>query len=102
MSPGRTLRHLFSTRWGTRRRFTAAVRARIEAAIAALEQRHAGEIRFAIETAFDLPELWYGMTPRERAVLVFGDRKSTRLNSSHSQISYAVFCLKKKKRKQSH
>src|SRR5688572_31456521 len=31
---------------------------------------------------------------------IFGaDRKSTRLNSSHSQISYAVFCLKKKKKK---
>src|SRR3989475_1744750 len=29
------------------------------------------------------------------------DRKSTRLNSSHSQISYAVFCLKKKKNKTS-
>src|SRR2546430_5486311 len=29
------------------------------------------------------------------------DRKSTRLNSSHSQISYAVFCLKKKKKKHS-
>src|SRR2546421_12565959 len=28
-----------------------------------------------------------------------GDRKSTRLNSSHDQISYAVFCLKKKKKK---
>src|SRR6516165_12115034 len=28
----------------------------------------------------------------------FQDRKSTRLNSSHSQISYAVFCLKKKKK----
>src|SRR2546421_1934141 len=28
------------------------------------------------------------------------DRKSTRLNSSHDQISYAVFCLKKKKRRQ--
>src|SRR2546427_3866807 len=28
------------------------------------------------------------------------DRKSTRLNSGHSQISYAVFCLKKKKKKQ--
>src|SRR5688572_32069237 len=28
------------------------------------------------------------------------DRKSTRLNSSHSQISYAVFCLKKKKEKE--
>src|SRR2546421_5054082 len=30
--------------------------------------------------------------------LVRGDRKSTRLNSSHDQISYAVFCLKKKKK----
>src|SRR2546430_13589620 len=30
------------------------------------------------------------------------DRKSTRLNSSHSQISYAVFCLKKKKNKYQH
>src|SRR5256886_11760273 len=31
-----------------------------------------------------------------------GDRKSTRLNSSHSQISYAVFCLKKKKNNKHH
>src|SRR5690349_24649493 len=30
---------------------------------------------------------------------VSGDRKSTRLNSSHVEISYAVFCLKKKKKK---
>src|SRR4051794_41298619 len=30
---------------------------------------------------------------------VAGDRKSTRLNSSHPSISYAVFCLKKKKKK---
>src|SRR2546426_3686627 len=30
------------------------------------------------------------------------DRKSTRLNSSHLVISYAVFCLKKKKKKQNH
>src|SRR2546430_3950673 len=44
-----------------------------------------------------------------RAILNFGfdldraphqDRKSTRLNSSHSQISYAVFCLKKKKKQE--
>src|SRR2546427_2510324 len=34
--------------------------------------------------------------PLHRLVLKL-DRKSTRLNSSHSQISYAVFCLKKKK-----
>src|SRR2546427_9584414 len=36
-----------------------------------------------------------------RVAIVEGqDRKSTRLNSSHSQISYAVFCLKKKKNNQ--
>src|SRR2546430_10152610 len=33
------------------------------------------------------------------AVKAIKDRKSTRLNSSHSQISYAVFCLKKKKKR---
>src|SRR2546430_8447334 len=41
------------------------------------------------------------VAPPERAnarlVGIARDRKSTRLNSSHSQISYAVFCLKKKK-----
>src|SRR2546430_12957603 len=35
-----------------------------------------------------------GVRPHQRPA---GDRKSTRLNSSHSQISHAVFCLKKKK-----
>src|SRR2546422_7121304 len=36
------------------------------------------------------------LATREKSV--FGDRKSTRLNSSHGYISYAVFCLKKKKK----
>src|SRR2546430_11637028 len=35
--------------------------------------------------------------PSEPVIVLGRDRKSTRLNSSHSQISYAVFCLKKKK-----
>src|SRR2546430_12813881 len=39
----------------------------------------------------EVPERDCHLTPRR-------DRKSTRLNSSHSQISYAVFCLKKKKK----
>src|SRR2546430_5728202 len=38
-----------------------------------------------------------GRIPSPESVRSIGDRKSTRLNSSHSQISYAVFCLKKKK-----
>src|SRR5690349_23537801 len=38
----------------------------------------------------------------ERIGVVGEDRKSTRLNSSHVEISYAVFCLKKKKRETTH
>src|SRR2546427_5737665 len=41
-------------------------------------------------------ELVQGPEPRVLRLHVIRDRKSTRLNSSHSQISYAVFCLKKK------
>src|SRR2546430_16142175 len=40
-----------------------------------------------------------GMASRATFIEPSVDRKSTRLNSSHSQISYAVFCLKKKKNK---
>src|SRR6266481_5072307 len=51
---------------------------------------------------FDLPVLHYrGLVHGVSAPRYWelGDRKSTRLNSSHSSISYAVFCLKKKKKK---
>src|SRR5688572_31180943 len=46
---------------------------------------------------FDLTELLVFAIADFHADQAGGDRKSTRLNSSHSQISYAVFCLKKKK-----
>src|SRR3712207_8999865 len=39
-----------------------------------------------------------GALQPDRTRQVVGDRKSTRLNSSHANISYAVFCLKKKKK----
>src|SRR5688572_31622737 len=46
-----------------------------------------------------LPLQRIGKNVFEQAAAHGQDRKSTRLNSSHSQISYAVFCLKKKKKK---
>src|SRR5437870_11201116 len=53
--------------------------------------------QFGIEVLFDkCNKLGFG-----RRRLGPGDRKSTRLNSSHVAISYAVFCLKKKKKKTS-
>src|SRR2546426_4020187 len=41
------------------------------------------------------------VTPGAKLTTIAADRKSTRLNSSHLVISYAVFCLKKKKKKHS-
>src|SRR3712207_6899273 len=53
---------------------------------------------FAASPSFDelLRQLAYGETQQGAP-----DRKSTRLNSSHANISYAVFCLKKKKKTKS-
>jgi uncharacterized membrane protein len=68
----RLLRHLLSTRFSTRRRFPPAVRTAIEQAIRDCEAQHAGEIRFVVETAFDLPELWHDLAPRQRALELFG------------------------------
>src|SRR2546430_13306831 len=45
---------------------------------------------------------WDIPASRSAVAEVYPDRKSTRLNSSHSQISYAVFCLKKKKQYSQH
>src|SRR2546422_2075830 len=43
-------------------------------------------------------ERWWSPVLKGLAGIAAGDRKSTRLNSSHGYISYAVFCLKKKKK----
>src|SRR2546427_6924945 len=60
------------------------------------DRLHANDVRsvqpFLAGFHFELHDL--ALSERLEAVQ---DRKSTRLNSSHSQISYAVFCLKKKK-----
>jgi uncharacterized membrane protein len=72
MQVRRALRHLFATEWATRRRFDAETLGAIESAIRDVESRHSGEIRVAIETAFDLPELWQGLGTRQRALQVFG------------------------------
>ena len=66
------MRHLASTRWSTRRHFPREVRAAIERAIADCEAHHGGEIRFVVETAFDIPELWHDLAPRQRALQLFG------------------------------
>ena len=71
MKLSRILRHVFTTRWSARRRFTGSVLAQIEDTIHEVESQHAGEIRFVVETALDLVELLQDVTPRQRAIEVF-------------------------------
>src|SRR5690349_24084123 len=54
--------------------------------------------RLNVDAGFDLDQ-FYARLLEEHGTYVGPDRKSTRLNSSHVEISYAVFCLKKKKKK---
>src|SRR5206468_11006551 len=56
-----------------------------------LARADSGDIQKVIYEAHEVAQLPFHQLAR------MGDRKSTRLNSSHDQISYAVFCLKKKK-----
>src|SRR3712207_7766934 len=60
-------------------------------------RRHRPGVRGLSGLSADLPGHRRPTTSSLVAVAFLGDRKSTRLNSSHANISYAVFCLKKKK-----
>src|SRR2546426_5226284 len=62
------------------------------------------DVRFSVERGDSYPSLLEASAKRTEHEIAehqyHQDRKSTRLNSSHLVISYAVFCLKKKKKKQ--
>ena len=73
MNAARLLRHLATSRHLVRLRFPASALAAIEAAVAAGEQRHEPEIRFAVEAALHPRGLFRGLTPRERALALFGE-----------------------------
>jgi uncharacterized membrane protein len=67
----RLIRHTTATHWGTRLKFSSATLDAIEQAIARAELTHAGEIRFAVETALTPLHILNGVAPRVRALEVF-------------------------------
>src|SRR2546427_7577416 len=73
---------------------TTAIRAVSEIAPVSTDVRNTDA---AVDKALTTAGMDYGELTLDNGEKL--DRKSTRLNSSHSQISYAVFCLKKKKKK---
>ncbi len=71
MQIGRLMRHAASTHWRTRMMFPGPTLDSIEQAIARAERTHAGEIRFAIETALTPLHILNNAAPRARALEVF-------------------------------
>lgn len=70
--PHRLWRHLVTDEGSARRAFPASALDDIEAAIAAGEQAHRGQVAFAVEPALPLGRVLKGVAPRERALEVFG------------------------------
>jgi uncharacterized membrane protein len=68
----RFLRHLSSHPWQVKRHFSQAALQHIEQAIAASEHLHAGEVRVVIESGLPLSCILQGMSPRQRAIQLFG------------------------------
>lgn len=68
----RLLRHLATPGWLLRWRFRAPLLAQIERRIGEIEKEHQGELRFVVEHALELGDLMDGVTPRQRALELFG------------------------------
>jgi uncharacterized membrane protein len=71
MQFARLIRHVAATHWRTRMLFPASTLDAIEQAIGRAEQTHAGDIRFAIETALTPLHIFGEIAPRARALDVF-------------------------------
>lgn len=71
MDFNRIISHLFFFPWAMRRALSAADLRELGNAIQASEASHRGELRFAVEGALDVGQLWSGMTARERAIDLF-------------------------------
>ncbi len=71
MNMQRILKHLSYPQWRTRRAFPPASRRAIEAAVAASENSHRGELRFVVEGGLDLPLLLCDVDAHTRAIDLF-------------------------------
>jgi uncharacterized membrane protein len=87
----RLFRHLFETRFAARRRFTPAVLDRVEAAVAAGEGAHRGELRFVVETDLDAWSILGGKTSRQRALEVFAGYRVWDTEQNNGVLLYVLF-----------
>ena len=88
MQIGRLIRHATATHWRTRMLFPTATLDAIEQAIKRAELTHAGEIRFAIETALTPRHILNDVTPRAHALEVFSRLRVWDTESNNGVLIY--------------
>ncbi len=71
MQVKRWFRHLFYPTARVHQLFPRTAMQAIAEAVHAAESQHGGEIRVALESALDWPQLWHGVSPRQRAIELF-------------------------------
>ena len=90
MRLGRILRHVAATHWRTRLMFPARALDAIEKSIGRAERTHAGEIRFAVETALTPGHVLSGLTPRARALEVFAHLRVWDTEANNGVLIYVL------------
>ncbi|TGD72278.1 hypothetical protein E4634_15030 [Mangrovimicrobium sediminis] len=86
----RVIANLCTTRRSLRRAFGEHTLDAIEAAIKASEREHSGELRFAVETALDLPALLGGVSARQRAVEAFASLHTWDTEANNGVLIYLL------------
>lgn len=85
---------LFKHRWldetDTARALDTAALQRLEARVAASERRHSGEIRLCVEAGLPLSYLWRGLSPRARAVTMFGKLRVWDTEANNGVLLYVL------------
>jgi uncharacterized membrane protein len=66
------MRHLFTPFWVLKLRFKVPMLAEVARRIGDVERQHPGELRFVVEHALEMGDLLSGLTPRDRALEIFG------------------------------
>jgi len=90
MKIGRLVRHLLAPPWTANRAFPAAALTRIEDAIRKSEQRHRGQIRFAVEAALEPGALWRDTSAGERALEVFSSLRVWDTENNNGVLVYLL------------
>ena len=90
MNVARMLRHMWMTRWYAQSVFTSRVLDAIEQAVRSAECSHGGEVRFAIERELSTPELFHDVSPKQRALQVFGELRVWDTEQNNGVLIYVL------------